>query len=276
MANKKVAMNTRITASMFGTSADLPRIVEIDLVNLHRNPQQPRQFFDEKALRELADSIQDKGLLQPIVVRTDGEIDGRQQYMVVAGERRFRAHQLLDKATIAAIVTEGDTEEIALIENMQREDLKPLELAEALSRLIETHQYTHEVAAKMLGKARNTLTQLLSLNRLDTQIKAECPTSDISKSVLIELAKMPPEEQLAAWERLKSGTGTVRDARAVKAKGVDAPTEPVGKRPKKVFSTKHGASVIIQAESPDGLSPEQIIAALTDALKAAKKLGTEL
>lgn len=276
MVNKKVAMNTRITANMFGTSADLPRIVEIDLVNLHRNPQQPRQFFDEKALRELADSIQEKGLLQPIVVRTDGEIEGRQQYMVVAGERRFRAHQLLDKPTIAAIVTEGDTEEIALIENMQREDLKPLELAEALSRLIETHQYTHEVAAKMLGKARNTLTQLLSLNRLDPKIKAECPTSDISKSVLIELAKMPPEEQLAAWERLKSGTGTVRDARVVKAKGVDAPTEPVGKRPKKVFNTKHGASVIIQAESPDGLSPDQIIAALTDALKAAKKLGTEL
>ena len=276
MANKKVVMSTRITASMFGTSADLPRIVEIDLVNLRRNPQQPRQFFDEKALRELADSIQEKGLLQPIVVRTDGEIDGRQQYMVVAGERRFRAHQLLDKATIAAIVTEGDTEEIALIENMQREDLKPLELAEALSRLIETHQYTHEVAAKMLGKARNTLTQLLSLNRLDKQIKAECPTSDISKSVLIELAKMPPEEQLAAWERLKSGTGTVRDARVVKAKGVDAPTEPVGKRPKKVFNTKHGASVIIQAESSDGLSSEQVIAALSDALKAAKKLGTEL
>ncbi len=276
MANKKVAMHTRINANMFGASADLPRIVEIDLLNLHRNPQQPRQFFDGKALQELADSIQEKGLLQPIVVRTDGEIEGRQQYMVVAGERRFRAHQLLGKPTIAAIVTEGDTEEIALIENMQREDLKPLELAQALSRLIETHQYTHEVAAKMLGKARNTLTQLLSLNRLDEQIKAECPTSDISKSVLIELAKMPPEEQLAAWERFKSGTSTVRDARLAKAKGVDAPTGPIGKRTKKFFNTKHGASVIIQAESPDDLTPDQIIAALTDALKAAKKIGTEV
>ena len=87
---------------------------------------------------------------------------------------------------------------------------------------------------------------------------------------------MSEADQLTAWEQFKSGAGTVRVARILRNQGTDSPTEPVGKRPKKVFNTKHGASVIIQAESPDGLSPEQIIAALTDALKAAKKLGTKL
>lgn len=273
MAKYKTPMNILIKPDFFGVSADIPRITEIRLEHIYRNPNQPRQVFDEKSLQELADSIAQKGLLQPIVVRRETD----ENYMVIAGERRFRAYTMLGKTTIPAIISDGDVDEIALIENIQRENLRPMELAEALSRLIETHQYTHEVAAKMLGKARNTVTELLSLNRINEAIRAECRTSDIaSKSFLVELARMAEADQLAAWEQFKTGAGTVRVARILRNQGTDAPTELVGKRPKKVFNTKHGASVIIQAESPDGLSSEQIIAALTDALKAAKKLGTEL
>lgn len=268
---KKTAMNKLIRADFFGVSADIPRIVEIDIASIHRNPNQPRQIFDQTALEELAASIQAKGLLQPIVVQKGAD----DTYMIVAGERRYRACQMLERPTIAAIVTEGDSDEIALIENMQREDLKPVELAEALARLIETHQYTHEVAARMLGKARNTITELLSLNRIVPAIREECRTSDIaSKSLLVEIARMEPDRQIEAWEQARAGTGTVRAARAAKAavSGGDAGQPvPIGRKPKIVYNTKHAASVIIQAETDQALTTEQIVAALQEALKAARK-----
>jgi ParB family chromosome partitioning protein len=271
---KKTPMKDRIRADFFGVSADIPRIVEIDIANIQRNPHQPRQIFDPTSIDELAASIEEKGLLQPIVVQKTGD----DSYMIVAGERRFRACQQLGRPTIAAIVTDGDVDEIALIENMQREDLKPVELAEALARLIETHQYTHEVAAKMLGKARNTITELLSINRLDPAIREECRTSDIgSKSLLVEIARMEPDRQAEAWTQAKNGTATVRAARAAKvAASSDADVDTVppaatGKKPKIVYSTPHGASVIVQAEASQALTKEQIVAALREALGVAKR-----
>jgi ParB family chromosome partitioning protein len=272
---KKTPMKDRIRADFFGVSADIPRIVEIDIANIQRNPNQPRQTFDPVTLDELAASIQEKGLLQPIVVQKTGD----DRYMIVAGERRFRACQQLGRPTIAAIVSDGDGDEIALIENIQREDLKPVELAEALARLIETHQYTHEVAAKMLGKARNTVTELLSINRIAPAIREECRTSDIaSKSLLVEIARMEPERQTEAWTQAKNGTATVRAARAAKASapsdtGADAGAAPaaIGKKPKIVYSTPHGASVIVQAEASQALTKEQIVAALREALEVATR-----
>lgn len=272
MAKKKTPMSTLIHKDFFGVSADIPRITEIPVAEIKPNPDQPRKYFDDVSLQELANSIAEKGLLQPIVVRLISD----NNYMVVAGERRFRAYTMLGKETIPAIVSEGNIDELALIENMQREDLKPIELAEALARLIETYGYTHEVAAKMLGKARNTITELLSLNRIPKAIREECRTPEYvnkaNRSVLVELARMEGEEQQEAWERIKQGGATLKTARAIKAKGVDADQgKDDAKKPKVVFNTKHGASVIIQAESSAGLGAEQIVSALQDALKAARK-----
>lgn len=104
----KTPMSAKIRADMFGASADLPRIIELDIQQVEANPDQPRKFFDESALMELAQSIEAKGLLQPVLVKVlEGE-----RYMIVAGERRFRAHQLLSRPTIAAVITEGDTDEV--------------------------------------------------------------------------------------------------------------------------------------------------------------------
>lgn len=211
----KTPMSAKIRADMFGASADLPRIIELDIARVEANPDQPRKFFDESALMELAQSIEAKGLLQPILVKAlEGE-----RYMIVAGERRFRAHQLLSRPTIAAVLTEGDTDEVAIIENVQRENLRPMELAESLGRLMETHGYTQEDAAKVIGKARNTVTELLSLLKLPEAIKAQCRTSDIaSKSFLIELARMDADSMKEAWHTLQStGQASVRVARARKA-----------------------------------------------------------
>ncbi len=208
-------MSAKIRADMFGASADLPRIIELDIQQVEANPDQPRKFFDESALMELAQSIEAKGLLQPVLVKVlEGE-----RYMIVAGERRFRAHQLLSRPTIAAVITEGDTDEVAIIENVQRENLRPMELAESLGRLMETHGYTQEDAAKVIGKARNTVTELLSLLKLPEAIKAQCRTSDIaSKSFLIELARMDAEAMQEAWDALQTtGQTSVRAVRARKA-----------------------------------------------------------
>jgi len=208
-----VAEKLRQSGAIFA-SASLPRVVEIDLVKLRPNPDQSRTFFDAVALRELANSIEQHGLIQPISIAPNPDPTS-EGYIIVAGERRYRAHQLLNRTTIPAIITSGDPAEIAVIENLQRENLHPLEEAHALNNLMQKHRYTQEVVSKVVGKARNTVTSILRLTTLPQSIQDECPTSDISKSALIELARMGNyEEQIALWENMKRGDSrTVRAAR---------------------------------------------------------------
>jgi ParB family chromosome partitioning protein len=214
----------------FGTSPDLPKIVEVNLSEIHPNPDQPRKTFDEAKLRELAASIERQGLLQPIIVQKRAAGEGG--YLLVAGERRFRAHQLLEKATIPAILTEGNPDEIALIENIQREDLNPLEEAEALERMMDRYHYTQEELGKVIGKAQNTVSEVLQLNTLPPSIKDEYRTSDtrtMSKSALVELTRIKDaKHQKAVWEAMKAGRWTVRDARTAKRRTL--PPSPVQDR----------------------------------------------
>ncbi len=208
----------------FSTSPDLPRIIEVDLVMLRPNPDQPRSDFNPASIQELADSVQQHGLIQPIAVASDPDNQGG--FIVVAGERRYRAFQELSRETIPAIITTGAPDEIALIENIQRENLHPLDEARAINNLMQKHNYTHDEVSKVVGKARNTVTATLRLNTLPQLIRDECPTSDIPKSTLIEIARIGSEdEQLALWERVKHGGMTVREARA-KKKGAPAPRAP--------------------------------------------------
>lgn len=201
---------------LFGATGRLPKLVELRLEMLRHNPDQPRKAFDEEGIAELASSIEQHGLLQPITVKRIPEDD---IYLLVAGERRYRAVQKLGRDTITAIITDGNADEIAVIENLQREDLRPLEQAEALGRLIEKHGYTQEQLAKVIGKARTTITELLQLTALPEEIREESRTSDIPKSVLIEIVRAKePEAQRALWDRVKGG-GTVRSVRATKKSG---------------------------------------------------------
>jgi len=255
----------------FGVSADLPRVIEVDLGKLRPNPDQPRTVFKEEALKDLTGSIEQHGLIQPISVVKDPEnADG---FIIVAGERRFRALQRLERTTIPAIITSGNPDEIALIENMQREDLSPLEEAEALAKLMKRHKYKQEDLAKVIGKARTTVTELLSLNALPDEIKSECRTSDIaSKSVLVEIVRLGKrEDQLKYWSNLKlPEKRTVRAVRAHKS-GKKASKHAGVPKPKKLFHTKHKASVIVQSENAE-LSPQQVIGALEEALAQARNV----
>ena len=139
-------------------------ILEIHLKEIRPNPFQPRKSFDESALNELAESIKSDGLLQPIVVTED--IDG---YFIIAGERRFRASKLAKLKTIRAIVLNSDEQKMrqfALIENIQREDLNAIELAEAYSELLKIHEMSHDELAVMIHKSRAHITNTLRLLQL--------------------------------------------------------------------------------------------------------------
>ena len=220
------ALGDRMKKDMFfGTSADFPQIIELKLTQIVPNPDQPRKTFQEESLAELADSIKQHGLIQPITVQhRDEEAD---TYLLVAGERRFRAFERLGRDTIPAIITTGNAEEIALIENIQREDLNPLEEAEALERMMERHRYTQEQLGQIIGKSQANVSKALGILTLPETIKAEYRTQPlIGKWVLIEIARMKSEaDQLAAWNAVKEGhLTTVKTVKA--ARLVHKPTSP--------------------------------------------------
>ena len=171
-------------------------LTALPLASVHANPAQPRRHFDADALAELAASIVQHGILQPVIVRRDG--DG---YQIMAGERRYRAAQLAGLSIIPALVRDDDPLEIAIIENVQREDLTPLEEAEGLGALIDQYGYTHETLAELIGKSRPYVSNTLALRRLPDQIKqAYYASPDVSREILISVARAPsPEKQDVLW-----------------------------------------------------------------------------
>lgn len=153
------------------------RVIRINISDIVENPYQPRKKFDEEALKSLSESIKRKGVLQPILViknkdKKDG--DGSAKYQLVAGERRFRASKLAGIADIPAIVTElgqRDQLEIAILENVQREDLNPIEEAEAYKRLMTEFGYTQEQLSEVLGKSRSHIANILRILNLPSDVK---------------------------------------------------------------------------------------------------------
>ena len=145
-------------------------IGEIPLEQIEVNPNQPRQDFDEETLRELADSINELGVIQPVTLRRIDE----ERYQIIAGERRFRASQLAGKDSVPAYILEAsdeDTMEMALIENIQREDLNAMEIALAYQRLIEQYNLSQEQLSKRVGKGRATIANFLRLLKLPATIQ---------------------------------------------------------------------------------------------------------
>ena len=188
----------------------------VPLRDVHPNPDQPRKHFDDEKLGELAASIKAHGLLQPIVVRpTAAGLE------IVAGERRFRAAQLAGLDRLPALVREvEDPLELALIENLQREDLSPLEEAEGLATLIARHGYSHREVAELLGKSRPYVSNILALTRLPEAVKVDLQRDGglISRELLMGVARQEdPETALALWRRLQLGVLSVRRFREEKA-----------------------------------------------------------
>jgi len=163
-------------------------IVEIPIKDIRSNPHQPREFFDESALNELAESIKDHGIIEPIIVKKS--IKG---YDLVAGERRTKAASIAGLVTIPAIIrdfTDQQMMEIALIENIQREDLSPIEEASAYKKYIDTTGYTQEEVANKFGKSRSYITNLLGLLSLPKYVQKEVTNGTISMSHARVLSKI--------------------------------------------------------------------------------------
>ena len=163
-------------------------IVEIPIKDIRSNPHQPREYFDEEALRELAESIKDHGIIEPIIVKKS--IKG---YDLVAGERRTKAAGIAGLETLPAIIrdfTDQQMMEIALIENIQREDLSPIEEAQAYKNYIDATGLTQEEVANKFGKSRSYITNLLGLLSLPKYVQKEVINGTISMSHARVLSKI--------------------------------------------------------------------------------------
>lgn len=175
----------------------------VEVSKITPDPNQPRKYFDPDSLAELSRSIEQTGVLQPVIIRK-GALPG--EIYLVAGERRYRAAKMAGLAKIPAIITKGNPMEIAIIENLQRENLRPIEEAEALGRMVEEYSYTHEQLAFVIGKARSTITETLGLNRLPEEVKEQCRQTDVyPRRLLVEVAKQEsPRKMKALFEKIKA------------------------------------------------------------------------
>jgi ParB family chromosome partitioning protein len=178
------------------------KLYDVPLDYLSTDPDQPRKYFDDEAMVELENSIKKHGVLQPLLFRRaeDGQL------FIVSGERRYRASQSAGQQTIPAIYNDGkNNAEIALVENLLRENLNPVEEAEALKKLKDDESYTHEELSTVIGKAVSTISEILSLNKLPAEIKDECrEDAKYSRRTLVEIAKADTSEAMTAlFEKYK-------------------------------------------------------------------------
>jgi len=186
-------------------------INRLPLSALQAGKYQPRQKMEAGALQELADSIREQGVMQPLLVR----LIGVGKYEIIAGERRFRAASLAGLLEVPVLVSGADDRAaaaMALIENMQREDLNPLEESQGLAKLIEEFGFTHEQAAKAVGKSRSAITNLLRLSQLAKPVQAMLLAGDIDMGHARALLPLPGASQVALAQRIAAQGLSVREA----------------------------------------------------------------
>jgi len=196
------------------------QLYQVPVGELEQNSEQPRKHFDGGSLAEMRVSIEKHVVLQPVIVQKGG--DG--QLVIVSGERRFRAAQAAGKETVPAIYHDGsDSAVIALVENLLREDLTPVEEAEALQKLKGERGYTQEQISEVIGKAVPTISEILALAKLHEGIRDECRADRrFSRRNLLEVVrKDTPEKVQKAYEALKSKMAKTEDKRTKEKVEVD-------------------------------------------------------
>lgn len=240
MAAKKRGLGRGLDALLGGTSVnalqeeaaqvDSRELQYVPLDLIQRGKYQPRRDMDQTALEELAASIRAQGVMQPIVLRPIG--DGR--FEIVAGERRWRASQLAGQEKIPAMVRELPDEAaiaMALIENIQREDLNPIEEAVALQRLQQEFELTQQQVADAVGKSRVTITNLLRLIALPEEIKTLLSHGDLEMGHARALLGLPLEEQVEAARHVVARGLTVRQTEALVRQWLTAKPAPTKSKP---------------------------------------------
>ena len=228
-------------------------LVEIDIDRIQRGKYQPRAVFDQQALQELADSIRAQGVVQPIVVRPEGA-----HFELVAGERRWRAAQLAGLQRMPALIRDLDARSaaaIGLIENIQREDLNPLEEARAFSRLIEEFDLTHQQVADSVGRSRAAVSNLLRLLDLAEPVKEQVNQGLLNMGHARALLALIRHDQVEIARLVVNRGLSVRETEALVkktlaaqpgARKVVAPVDPDVRRLENELSEKLGAAVRIK------------------------------
>ena len=203
-------------------------VTEIDINSIFANPNQPRKVFDETALRELADSIAKHGVIMPIIVNKSGD-----RLMIIAGERRFRASKLAGLSKVPVIVktyNERQIKEISLIENLQREDLNPIEAATAMRSLMDDYGLTQEDLADRIGKSRPAIANTLRLLTLSPEVIKLVANGALSAGHARALISLPQSDQISIAKAAVKDGSSVRD---VEKKVKDYFTPPEEKAKKK-------------------------------------------
>ena len=184
-------------------------VLEIPLSNIKVNPFQPRKHFDEKALAELSESIKRHGLLQPIVV-----VEQMDEYILIAGERRLRASKMAKTKSIKAVVVSANDEEmreLALIENIQREELNAIELAKSYEELIEVHSITQDELSSIIHKSRSQITNTLRLLQLSTKAQRAIIEKQISQGHAKVMVNLSSKDQNVLVDSIIGQKLSVRD-----------------------------------------------------------------
>jgi ParB family chromosome partitioning protein len=197
-----------------GDGADKGNVFTCPIEKIFPQKGQPRQHIDKDRLEELAQSIREHGLIEPLIVRRRGD-----EFEIVAGERRWRAAQRAGLREVLVVVRDASPKEafeLALIENIQREDLNAIEFAEALSRLIEEYAYTQETIADRVGKDRSTVANALRLLKLPEKVRRMVVTGDLSEGHARALLGAPNESSLSTLaDRVATGKLSVRETEAL-------------------------------------------------------------
>jgi ParB family chromosome partitioning protein len=245
-------------------AAEAPTLVEAQPGDLLRNlpvdslsagKYQPRKHWDEDKLAELAESIKAQGVIQPIVVREIGEKGGK-TYEIIAGERRWRASRLAGLETIPVVIREVDDRTVvamALIENIQREDLNPLEEATALQRLIDEFDLTHAQAAEAVGRSRAAVSNLLRLLELPGEIRILVETRALEMGHARALLTLAPQAAIALARQAAENQWSVRDVEH-RVQQLAAGKVPVSGKPKPAKAKPQADIVTLERELSESLS----------------------
>ncbi len=206
------------------SGAAIGRMIPVD--QIRPNPDQPRKSIGD--LRELTDSIREKGVLEPLLVRF---VPREDCYYIISGERRYhasRAAGLNEVPCIEKMADDAETLEIGLIENIQRKDLTPFEEADGLHRLATQFEYTHEDVARKIGRARSSVTETLSLRNIPEALRKRCTEHGVnSKSLLLQIARQPTEKKMVEMlQRILQGGLTRDEARKERREEQAAPQRP--------------------------------------------------
>ena len=229
---------------------DSGEVIEIELRRIAANAEQPRKVFKDTALKELAASIKEKGIIQPVLVRR--EPDG--SFMIIAGERRFRAAHMAGLKTMPVIVREADEEEvqeIALIENIQREDLNPLETARAFKRLMDRFKLSQDELSKKVGKERATVANYLRLLQLPKAVTDLLNNGELSMG------------HAKAILGIEGDNGRIKAARKIVANGLSVrEAEKLAKAATAPDKGKKDASAKVQKDPNEKALEQQLIKSL--------------